>query len=243
MELERYLRPDMLPRYHDKQAMLASRKVGLIGVGGMGGLCALLLGTAGIGELRLADGDTVALHNLHRQILFTNEDLAKSKAEQAALAVSSRIDPALKVTAFGDMVGPDNFVTWSEGLDVVIDASDNAQSRLIISELCLKAKIPLMSAAVSGYSALFALFDYSSEAFVKEHGCYRCLTGGAKINTKVGITGPIAACASALCAHQVLEWLLGNTELIGSVLRLDLASYRMQRLRLSADPHCLACGA
>ena len=241
MQSERYLRPEMLPRYHGQQALLASCKVGLVGVGGIGGLCALLLGAAGIGELRLADGDTVALHNLHRQLLFTNSDVGLPKAERAAAAVQSHCDPELKVTAFSGMIGPGNFAMWAQGLDLVIDASDDAQSRLVVSELCFKAQMPLFSAAVSGYQMLLALFDYAQPDFGAEHGCYRCLTGGVAINTKVGITGPLAAMASSLAAHQVLEWLLGRTEIAGELLSLNLADYRLTRLTLRPDPACPVC--
>ena len=243
MELERYLRPNLLPRYQGQQERLLRAKVGLIGVGGMGGLCALLLGTAGAGQLRLADGDEVALHNLHRQLLFTNEDVGSAKALCATSAVRAHVDPEVTVVPYLGLIGPENFASWAQGLDVVIDASDDAQSRLTVSELCLEAHVPLMSAAVSSYQALFALFDYADPDFVARHGCYRCLTGGVAIDTKVGITGPSAACASALCAHQVLEWLLGSRELVGSVLSLDLSRYTLTRLELCADPHCPVCRA
>ena len=238
IELARYVRPDMLPRYHGQQAKLSACKVGLIGVGGMGGLCALLLGTAGVGELRLADGDEVALHNLHRQLLFVNSDLGQPKAMCAARTIEDHVDPMVQVKPLVGMIGPDNFASWASGLDLVIDASDNAQSRLTVSRLCLEHGVPLLSAAVSGYQALLALFDYADPDFVTTYGCYRCLTGGVVVDTKVGITGPIASCASSLAAHVVLEWLLGNKDLVGALLSLNLADFRLTKLRLSPDPSC-----
>lgn len=238
IELERYVRPDMLPRYHGQQAKLAACKVGLIGVGGMGGLCALLLGTAGVGELRLADGDEVALHNLHRQLLFVNSDLGQPKAMCAARTIEGHVDPMVQVKPLVGMIGPDNFKEWAQSLDLVIDASDNAPSRLTVSQLCLEHGVPLLSAAVSGYQALLALFDYADSDFVTTYGCYRCLTGGVVVDTKVGITGPIASCASSLAAHMVLEWLLGNKELVGALLSFNLADFRLTKLRLSPDPSC-----
>ena len=238
LELERYLRPDMLPRYHGQQERLARCQIGLIGVGGMGGLCALLLGTAGVGQLRLADGDEVALHNLHRQLLFANADLGQPKATCAARTIERHVASVVQVKPLVGMIGPDNFAAWSDGLDLVIDASDNAQSRLVVSKLCLEHGLPLLSAAVSGYQALLALFDYANPDFLARYGCYRCLTSGIPIDTKVGITGPIASCASALAAHVVLEWLLGNKDLGGTLLSLNLSDFRLTRLRLSPDPAC-----
>lgn len=238
IELERYVRPDMLPRYQGQQNKLAACKVGLIGVGGMGGLCALLLGTAGVGKLRLADGDEVALHNLHRQLLFVNADVGQPKATCAANELARHVDPIVQVKPLVGMIGSDNFASWAQGLDLVIDASDNALSRLTVSRLCLEQGVPLLSAAVSGYQALIALFDYADPDFVSSYGCYRCLTGGIAVDTKVGITGPIAACASSLAAHVVLEWLLGQKELVGTLLSLNLADFRLTKLRLSPDPSC-----
>lgn len=241
LELERYLRPDMLPLYQGKAAELWQKKVGLIGCGGLGGLCGLLLACAGVGHIHLADGDTVALHNLHRQLLFVSADQGSSKALKAESVLKAHADPAIEVKAFPEMITPDNFDRFASGLDLLLDVSDSASSRLVISRLCLERGIDLLSGAVSAYTALIALFPYSDPGQIEQQGCYRCLTSGFNINTKMGITGPIAAAASALTAHVALEWLLGERKLQGQLLRCDFSRMSMSVLRLCADPDCPDC--
>lgn len=236
---ERYLRQEMLERYAGKTADFSQLKLGVIGVGGIGGLCSLLLANAGVGFLRIADHDTVALHNLHRQLLFTTAQVGKSKALCAAEQIAERAEGTIE--PFARKVDVQSFADFAQGLDLILDVSDDAASRLVISRLCLERQLPLISGAVSGYTALLAIFDYADAAFVEQHGCYQCVTGGAQINTKVGITGPQAASAASLVAHLTLEFLAGNRSCVGKLLRLDLAGFAIQKMGLTRDPQCPVC--
>lgn len=238
---ERYVRQEMLERYSGKLSSLANMRLGVIGVGGLGGLCSLLLANAGVGSLRLADADTVAIHNLHRQLLFTSQQIGLSKAECAVGTIQERA--AVKVESFPYKVDVNNFDEFAQDLDLILDLSDDSVSRLTISKLCLKRQLNLFSGAVSGYTALFALFEYADPAFVEKYGCYQCLTSGSNINTKVGITGPQAACAASLSAHLVLEFLVGNRSAIGKLIRMDLNSLSMFKLTLQRDEHCPICNS
>lgn len=237
---ERYLRQNMLELYADQQEFLASKKVGFIGVGGAGGLSSLLTTLAGVGEIRIADYDDVAIHNLHRQVLFTEADIGFSKVEAARKVLSEHNSNTL-VRAFPQKIDESNFEFFAQGLDLLLDVSDNAQSRLTISKIALDHKLDLISGAVSAYTALIAIFAYHDKDFVAQHGCYRCLTAGAPINTKVGITGPIAATCAALSAHTALEYLLGNKEHVGKLIRVDLRAMSMNKLTLTCDPNCPDC--
>lgn len=237
---ERYMRPDMLELYHGKIDFLASKKVGVIGTGGAGGLCILLLSVAGIGTLHIADGDTVALHNLHRQILFQESDIGKSKAQQAAKVIEAH-QSKLNLKVFDYMIDESNFDDFANGLDLVMDLTDNAQSRLRISKLCLDRGIDLISGAVSAYTSIMGIFEYSNKDFVKEFGCYRCVTNGHNINTKVGITGPIANTCATLSAHLCLEFLLGNREHVGKLVVFDFKGLNTRKMTLCRDPDCKAC--
>lgn len=237
---ERYMRPDMLPLYHDKIEFLASKKVGVIGTGGAGGLCILLLSLAGVGTLHIADGDVVALHNLHRQILFNEGDINQSKAHAAAREVRSH-QSKLNLKVFDYMIDETNFDEFSQDLDLIMDLTDNAASRLKISKLCLDKGIDLISGAVSAYTSLMGIYEYSNKDFVKKHGCYRCVTAGDNINTKVGITGPIANTCATLSAHLCLEYILGNREHVGKLVVFDFKGINTRKLNLCRDPNCKDC--
>lgn len=238
-ETERYLRQEMLERYAGQSERLHKLRLGIIGAGGLGGLCALLLSNAGVGFLRIADADTIAVHNLHRQLLFTTQQVGLSKAQCAQQAILDRSAGA--VESFPYKVTADNFEEFAAGVDLILDLTDDARSRLEISRLCLERRLNLFSAAVSGYTALLAMFEYADPLFVQQHGCYQCLTQGANINTKVGITGPQAATAASLAAHVVLEFLAGNRQLAGKLLRLDLNTCSMFKLVLHRDTDCPVC--
>lgn len=239
---ERFVRQEMLEGYEHSVQILAGKKVGLVGVGGLGGLCALLLSNAGVGYLRLADGDEVEWHNLHRQVLFTEDDAKghKSKIQGAAREISAR-NGETQLDLMDERVTERNFSDFAQDLDLILDVSDNAKSREKIAELAKEEHKNLLSGAVSGYTALIALFLFAEPDFVEHFGCYHCLTQGADINTKVGITGPIAASASSLVAHVALEYLLGHQPLYGKLLRYDFKRYALQQLRLTPDPSCPHC--
>lgn len=238
---ERYLRQEMLELYADKTSALHKLRLGVIGVGGLGGLCSLLLANAGIGFLKIADADTIAVHNLHRQLLFTTSQVGLPKAQCAQQAIIERA--ASQVECFSYKVEAQNFAQFADSLDLILDLSDDFKSRLEISRLCLEHKINLFSGAVSGYSALLAFFEYADPAFIQDKGCYQCLTQGAHIDTKVGITGPQAASAASLAAHIVLEFLAGNRSYIGKLIRVDLHSLSILKLNLKRDVHCPICNS
>lgn len=237
---ERYLRQQMLELYAGRQEELASKKVGFIGVGGAGGLSSLLIALAGVGQIRIADYDDLAVHNLHRQILFKESDLGHSKVEAARREILER-NSQCDVVAFKEKIDESNFKAFADGLDLLLDVSDNAQSRLTISRLALHHGLDLISGAVSAYTALIATFAYHDPGFVATSGCYRCLTSGAAINTRVGITGPIAESCAAMTAHVALEYLLGNKEHRGKLIRIDLRHMTMNKMNLCADPECPDC--
>lgn len=235
----RYVRQEMLPNYAKTTQHFKSLRLGVIGVGGLGGLCALLLANAGIGFLRLADADTVALHNLHRQLLFKTTEVGLSKAQCATQAIKERSEA--QIECFAHKVEASNFEEFASGLNLILDLTDDWASRLEISKLCLQHQLDLFSGAVSGNTALLSFFLYHDPQFVKQYGCYQCLTQGALINTKVGITGPQAATAASLAAHVVLECFTGKHDFIGKLIRLDLNHLTLQKLTLHRDEACPIC--
>lgn len=241
-EMQRYVRQEQLSRYEHSALLLAKKKVGIIGLGGLGGVCALLLSNAGVGLLRLADGDRVAWHNLHRQLLFTEDDAshARLKSEAAQRELQAR-NHSTKLELYQTHVTADNFAEFAQDLDLILDLSDDSRSRQVIATLALQQQKNLLSGAVSSYTALLVLFLFAQPDFVRQYGCYHCLTAGADINTKQGITGPIAASAAALVAHVALEHLLGHQPLYGQLLCYDLQHLTMQHLSLTPDPTCPYC--
>jgi adenylyltransferase and sulfurtransferase len=138
----------------------------IVGVGGLGSPCALYLAAAGIGHLGLADNDTVSTSNLHRQIAHADVNVGKHKATSAAAACTA-INPHVHVTCFHSGVTPANAQDLCQGFDVIVDCSDNAPTRYLVSDAAVMEGKPVVSGAAVGTEGQLTVYNY--------HGgpCYR----------------------------------------------------------------------
>lgn len=239
---ERYARQTLLPGFEKSAERFLSQRVGIVGVGGLGALCAYLLAGAGVGELRLADGDVVSLSNLHRQVLYDSTMVGQSKA-QCAKARIAALDPHIKVITMGAITQQQDFATLVAGLDLLLLLTDTQASRVQLSAWALAAKIPTLIACVAGFNGLSAYFDYASADFVAKYGCYRCLCGHNPEPQVQGILGPTAAqmaSATALSALQILNGTYPEA-LYGRVVVSNLQTQQTQRFKLKRDAYCEGC--
>lgn len=253
MSAERYSRQEMLPEFAGTAPRLAKARVGIAGCGGLGGLCAYLLAAAGVGTLRLADGDAGSLSNLHRQVMLDLESIGQNKA----LCVKARIaalNPELEVSCTG-MLGPENFAAFAEGLDLLLILTDSQKSRIELSNLALRQRLDVVECAVSGWSGILAPFCYSKPGFIREFGCYSCLAGTLGEVTAaeklqqggqgavVGVTGPAAAQMSAAAASLALSMLTDSLDpsFVGFMRLFDLKTQRVQKFKLKRSDDCPEC--
>ena len=240
-EEDRYKRQEMLPEFAGKQDLLAQKHVAIVGVGGLGGLCSVLLSNAGVGKLSLFDSDSIAWSNLHRQIIFTEEEaeaLIASKINSVTKFITKRNSATRLTTSNGTVTS--KTIEGLKNCDLVLDLTDNPESRADIARGALRAKIDLIEGAVSGYTGQVALFAFSQPDFVKKHGCYSCLVPEMYQPFK-GITGPSAAYVSSLVAHIALAYLLGDNSMVGTLVRTDLQHLTMKKMQLQPDPKCPVC--
>ncbi len=147
---ERYARNMRTFSLGDQAAMLRAR-VGVVGLGGLGGTVAEVLARMGVGRLTLVDGDRFEESNLNRQLLSTVDGLGQLKSE-AAQARVGRINPSVDVNALTEFVTADNAGTVLEGCNVVVDCLDNLRTRFVVEDACRRIGCPLVSAAVAGAS-------------------------------------------------------------------------------------------
>src|SRR5688572_5053284 len=146
-ELDRYARHIVLPQVGGAgQLRLKAAKVAVVGAGGIGAGVLPALAGAGVGRLTIIDSDSAELSNLHRQPLFSDEDVGTGKALLATRFVQSR-NPHVEVTTFSQRVDADNATDMLEGHDLIIDGTDNFATRLLVSDAVVKLGIPLISAA------------------------------------------------------------------------------------------------
>lgn len=244
-QLDRYARQIILKEIGgDGQRKLIAAHVVLIGVGGIGSPALQYLAAAGIGSLTAIDDDAVSLDNLQRQILFGTSDAGRAKADVAAEIVA-RLNPEVRFRAARARLSSDNVPDLLAGADLVLDGSDNFATRLVVSDHCTAARIPLVSAAIGQFQAQVGTF----RGWEADAPCYRCFVGDAfdaedcDSCSELGVLGAMAGVAGSFAALEVIRQIVGfGAEAKGKLHVFDGLAPAMRSIRLVKDPACRACG-
>ncbi|MGB3377813.1 MAG: HesA/MoeB/ThiF family protein [Allopontixanthobacter sediminis] len=248
--LDRFARHIVIPEMGGAgQVALVQAHVALVGLGGIGSPVLQYLAGAGIGHLTLIDDGDVELSNLQRQTLFTQRDIGHSKAV-AARGWLANFDNRIIVTIRDDRVTPANAAALVAGTNLVIDGTDNFATRLAISDACLTAGVPLLSAAVGRFQGQVAAFA----GHLRDQPCYRCYVGDAfdaddcDTCAEDGMLGAMAGWAGTFAALQAVRLLLSGKAAFGDpqygkLHLLDGMKPSMRTLNLAKDPACRACGS
>jgi molybdopterin/thiamine biosynthesis adenylyltransferase len=243
-ELERYARHIVLREVGGPgQQRLKAARVLVIGAGGIGSPALLYLAAAGVGTIGVVDDDKVSLSNLQRQVLHGTDDLGRPKVESAAAAVA-KLNPHVKVETYYRRLGPDNARALVEAHDVVLDGSDNFDTRYLVSDACYFAKRPLVTAALGVFDAtLTTIRAHEKSADGTPNPTYRCLfpepppAGTIPTCAEAGIIGALAGVAGSLAALEVIRAVVGFGEgLVGRLLLIDARSMRFETLAYRWDP-------
>ena len=150
-QLDRYARHIVLRDIGGSgQSRLLQSHVLLIGAGGIGCPAIQYLAAAGVGTISAVDDDIISLSNLQRQVLYSEAEIGQPKVDAAAKAVR-RLNPDITFHAIKERITTHTSAEILEGVDVVIDGSDNFATRLIVNDLCLAARVPLVSAAIGQF--------------------------------------------------------------------------------------------
>lgn len=201
------------------QLKLLQAKVAVVGAGGLGGTLIELFARQGIGHIRVIDGDTFAAHNLNRQILATEKSLGEKKAIAAAARVAE-VNPDVEVEVVADNLDAANAEQLIAGVDVVADALDSIETRLLLSRRCRSLGIPLVHAAIAGFSGQVTTILPSGPGLDE---IYRCASDTGRGAEKVlGNPPPTPALAAAIQAQEVVKIITGVGEtLSGRLLIFD----------------------
>ncbi|AZI42751.1 HesA/MoeB/ThiF family protein [Deinococcus psychrotolerans] len=227
-ELRRYGRQLLLPEFASQQEHLKAAHVLVIGAGGLGCPVIAYLAGAGVGALRISDGDTVGLSNLQRQTLFTTLDVGKSKAQLAA-ARAQQVNPYVRVESC-DALSQDNAPALLSGIDLVIDASDNFVTRYLVHDLCTAAGLPWVWGAAGGLEGMVSVFDPTfglRQVFPTPDGAESC--------DEIGVMGPLLGVIGGVMAMEALKVLTGQPDtLVNRLWTYDALSARVRVVRLTA---------
>ena len=242
-QLLRYSRQIMLPQVDiaGQQALLDSHVL-IIGAGGLGSPASMYLAAAGVGKLTLVDNDTVELSNLQRQLAHAESDLGANKVDSAAATLRA-INSDVEVVALNRRVGTAELGELVSSADVVLDATDNVETRFAINRACIAAKVPLVSGAAIRLEGQIAVFDSRQS----DSPCYECLykggEGGDLTCADNGVFAPVVGIIGSMQALEALKLIaqFGDT-LVGRLLLFDASSMQWCEMKLPRDPNCLACG-
>ena len=242
-EILRYSRHLILPEVGlDGQRRLKGSRVLLIGAGGLGSPLGLYLAAAGVGTLGIVDFDVVDATNLQRQILHGTKDIGRPKLTSARERIRD-VNPHVHVEGYETKLTSANALEIARDYDVIVDGTDNFQTRYLTNDLCVLLGKPNV------YGSIFR-FEGQASVFATEEGpCYRCLypepppPGLVPSCAEGGVLGVLPGLVGTIQATETLKLLLGIGDgLIGRLLTIDTLSMQFRTLKLRKDPNCPACG-
>jgi adenylyltransferase/sulfurtransferase len=207
---EKYSRHFLISGFDpDAQERLLRGRVLVIGAGGLGSPVLMYLSGAGVGHLGIIENDSVAVSNIHRQILYETADVGKRKAQKAYDRIRS-VNEECDVSVHDDLWTKKNAFHLSEGYDVLIDCTDNHASRYLTDEVSRTLDIPFVYGAIHGFEGQLSVFNYKggksyTEVFPKKR---------MPDERPVGVIGPLAGVIGSLQAAEAMKILTG----IGDVL-------------------------
>lgn len=243
-ELSRYSRQIILPQIGvDGQQTLRDSRVLLIGMGGLGSPAALYLAAAGVGTLGLADFDTVAGHNLQRQVLHDHARIGDPKIDSAADRLRA-LDPTIKLELHPAGVNTDNIVELFSKYDLILDGTDNFPTRYMNNDAATLANKPLVYGSVFQFEGQVSVFHPAGGG-----PCYRCLfpqmpePGTVPNCEEAGVFGALCGVVGSWQAMEAIKVLTNTGEpLIGRLQIIDSLNGETRRIRLKPDPECPRCG-
>ncbi len=203
------------------QEWLKAAKVLVVGAGGLGCPVLQYLATAGVGHIGVIDHDVVSFHNLHRQVLFTPDDVGKNKAETAARKLANQV-PFVKFSIYMEALSVRNALEVMDGYDLVIDGTDNFETRYLVNDACVIQGIPFVSGAIDRYTGQVSVFNY------QDGPTYRCLYPEAPENCGScsidGVLNVLPGIVGTLMANEAIK-VLGRygDVLSGKLLVMDVS--------------------
>lgn len=243
-QLLRYSRNMMLPQIDaEGQARLCRAKVLVVGLGGLGSAAAMYLAASGIGTMVIADGDKVELSNLQRQLLHETADVGLAKTESATRRLNA-INPEVKIRAISSRLDVESLPREVAAADLVLDATDNFDSRFAINLACAKAARTVISAAAIRFEGQISVFDHGD----RECPCYRCLYSDEHRDSRdtceqAGVASPLLGILGSMQALEAIKIITGSGKTLkGRLLLLDGLAMQWHEVKLPRDPDCEVCG-
>jgi adenylyltransferase/sulfurtransferase len=216
------------------QAKLKNSLVAVVGAGGIGSPLSLYLASAGV-NLRVIDGDSVSFNNLHRQVLYGEDDLGLPKALVAERELRRR-NSEIYVEGITERLTEENAPELLSGVDLVMDASDNFRTRYIINDFCIRNNIPFVYSAINGF--------YFAISFIipGKTACLKCIFPNVEESGPVPVIGMTPALVASIAAAEAIKYITGlGPSLAGKLLIGDLKNMEFTYVNVNKSKNCPAC--
>ena len=216
------------------QKKILSSKVLIIGMGGLGSPAADFLARSGIGTLGIVDHDIISLSNLHRQSLYDEKDINKSKVKIAKKKLN-KINSKVRVNIFNFKLDRTKFEKIIKNYEYIIDGTDNFKSKFLINDLCLKHKKYLVTGAISKFDGHIFTFNFKNKNIASLRDFYQeeNITDEVLNCEYEGILGTVAGIVGAMLANEVLKQILNiGKNLNGFILILDLLNLSFRKVKI-----------
>src|SRR5438552_9409914 len=242
-EFARYSRHLIMPEVGlEGQGKLKSASVLIIGAGGLGTPSSTYLAAAGVGRIGIVDFDVIEKSNLHRQVLYSEKDIGKSKAEIARQRLLE-INPNVSVEVHKVRLDSTNALDILGSYDIIMDGTDNFPTRYLVNDACVLLGKPNV------YASIFRFEGQASVFYAREGPCYRCLypepppPGLVPSCAEGGVLGVLPGIMGSIQALEAIKLILGKGDsLIGRLLLFDALGLKFRELKLRKSPECPVCG-
>ena len=242
--LDRYSRQTLFgPIGKQGQERLRAASATIIGCGALGTVMANNLCRAGVGRLVIADRDYVETSNLQRQILFDEEDVARHLPKAiAATEKLHKINSDVRVEALVEDINADGIESLVRESDIILDATDNFETRYLLNDVCIKHHRPWI------YSGVIASYGVTMNILPEDTACLRCvfpempLPGTTPTCDTAGVLNGIVGAITGIASTEALKILLASEKTSRAMVWMDVWENTFERIELPRQPNCPACG-
>jgi molybdopterin/thiamine biosynthesis adenylyltransferase len=226
----RYNRQMMLPEIGDiGQEKIKQAKVLVIGAGGLG--CPILqyLATAGVGTIGIVDFDLIEIHNLHRQILYTEETVGQAKTPTAKTVVE-KLNPLITVIPFDEKLTPENASQIIQGFDFVVDGSDNFKTRYLVNDTCVNLNKTLVYGSILKFEGQIAVFNHNGGKNLRDLFPEMPDPKDVPNCNLNGVLGTLPGIIGTMMAHETLKLILDLPTLNNELVLFDTINWNFTKL-------------
>lgn len=230
-EFLRYNRQTILPEIGDEgQEKIKNAKVLVIGAGGLGCPVLQYLATAGVGTIGIIDFDIIEIHNLHRQILYTENQLGLPKASTAK-NVLEQLNPLIKVLAFEEKLTAENAVKLIQDFDIVIDGSDNFSTRYLVNDICVELKKTLVYGSILKFEGQLAIFNHNESKNLRDVFPEMPDPKDVPNCNLNGVLGTLPGIIGNMMAHETLKLILELPTLKNELILFNTIDWNFTKLK------------